>query len=766
MINKIGAVIEQKSDADPPVITQQRVDVIKAVVERNGSRMIDTAKITMPAGVRVKTNDIVSYIQDEVSLEFLTAIWNFQGSYRDESGFHHDGKINRSINGAGAGWTEIPSTTSFVNPNTTAGNTTRFRGNYGATFDAAGEEIRVVDNARLDFSQQFDIIIWFKNMQNASLSAPASGNPKMILFAKHDGTDGVEIGLEQTGSGTGRAWRIYAKLNGEEFLGDELYDSTDTTSRAATQDIGLIDHRDEPNGTSSNGRPRMIRFYRDHEDVVKLSLDGLVDGNDGSTPCRQVVASTQSSTRTTAPLYIGTNKANVDGTVTDNFDFVGHIFQIRVYCGGYLNEVDAEMLRIANAQPMTMKISGTVWQRNDRIDRTEVSVLSSAKSLLDAQINSTLIPDNLTSANADTEPATHNKNLFSTGQEVRNIVQTMIYNLDSNFIFKRFGDNGQTVSGNYLAVGGFIPNLEILMLISNQQFLTLPTKTFLYEYGDENNNMKTGYIFDSKDFVMTERGEDDIKIVNDLEVFGDLMKVRAPPLKLGQIPASLSPDPYPMSVTFIRPPINPITISTGTTSAASTDPNDIVSPSKYRIIPETKTLYLTNLPGLSSSDYLWATQYHYELTTDVSGAQGGTGDDVRHDKRQTATSITKYGMHSRRLYIPQLLKKVDFSSFSQYFLGEWEEEKRRYTVIAPFLINSLRENHIIQLKSDVMKFPDSSGSTTTYETVRSIKWQFPECITTIEVGDHLYDSFDIIKGTRDTTSHLTVGAMETRVDTA
>ena len=113
-----------------------------------------------------------------------------------------------------------------------------------------------------------------------------------------------------------------------------------------------------------------------------------------------------------------------------------------------------------------------------------------------------------------------------------------------------------------------------------------------------------------------------------------------------------------------------------------------------------------------------------------------------------------------------LLKKGDFSSFSQYFLGEWEEEKRRYTVIAPFLINSLRENHIIQLKSDVMKFPDSSGSTTTYETVRSIKWQFPECITTIEVGDHLYDSFDIIKGTRDTTSHLTVGAMETRVDTA
>ena len=82
---------------------------------------------------------------------------------------------------------------------------------------------------------------------------------------------------------------------------------------------------------------------------------------------------------------------------------------------------------------------------------------------------------------------------------------------------------------------------------------------------------------------------------------------------------------------------------------------------------------------MSSSDYPWATEYHYELTTDVSGSDGGNGDDVRHNKRQTADSITKYGMHSRRLYIPQLLKKGDFSSFAQYFLAEWEEEKRRYT---------------------------------------------------------------------------------------
>jgi len=155
MIGRINAVIEQKTDAIPPVITQQRVDIIKADVQRNGSRKVDTARLTLPAGVRVKINDIVSYVQDEVSLEFLTGIWNFQGSYRDECGFRLDGKIRRSVDGETADWTERAADSNFVNPNANAGNQNRFRGNFGATFSAAGQEIRVDDDSRLDFSEQF-----------------------------------------------------------------------------------------------------------------------------------------------------------------------------------------------------------------------------------------------------------------------------------------------------------------------------------------------------------------------------------------------------------------------------------------------------------------------------------------------------------------------------------------------------------------------------------------------------------------------------------
>ena len=756
MIGRINAVIEHKTDADPPVITQERVDIIKADVQRNGSRKVDTARLTLPAGVRVKINDIVSYVQDEVSLEFLTGIWNFQGSYRDECGFRLDGKIKRSVDGATADWTERAADSNFVNPNTNAGNQNKFRGNFGATFSAAGQEIRVDDDSRLDFSEQFDIIIFFKNMQNTNLSTHFNGatNDKMILFAKHDGTDGVEIGLKKISSPN--TWVVYAKLNSTEFEGDG-------TLIGYSTDVGQISHADDT-------KPRMIRFYRDNEDEVRLSLDGLMDGDD----CQKTVASTQSSTRTTEPLYFGTNKAHVTNSPSgseDNYDFKGHIFQIRVYSGAYLTDLDIEVLRTASAQPMTMKFSGTVWQRNEKLNSTVVELISQSKSLLEAQLNSSFFAQSAVTAKTDTETAAHNKNLFDENQYIWKIAQTMIYNLDPDFIFRKFGANNQAVSGQYLAVGGFIPNIELLQLNANQQFLTLPTKTFLYEYDEDTagSNLDTGYTFDAKQCIMTERGEDDVKLINDIEIYGDLVKISEIDKSLGQVPSGSLPLVLPTK--FTRPPLPPITLVRGTSSTPSTDRADIIRPRKYIINSETTECFITNLTAgsgndLTTSDYVWAQEYWYEVTEDLIGSQGGTGDDVRHAIIKDDDSITKYGKHSARVYVPQLLKKGDFETFAQRYRDERKDEKRRYTITLPYLLNSLRENHRVTLRNELMKFPDSSGSTTTNEYVRSIRWQYPELKTTIEVGDHLYDAFDIIKNQTTVTSHLAVGGIATRVNTA
>ena len=65
-----------------------------------------------------------------------------------------------------------------------------------------------------------------------------------------------------------------------------------------------------------NVMPKVMKnFYRDENDIVRLSLDNNMDGDDcKKTPSAQ-------NTRATAPLYIGTSNENVEGTTTNNYDF-------------------------------------------------------------------------------------------------------------------------------------------------------------------------------------------------------------------------------------------------------------------------------------------------------------------------------------------------------------------------------------------------------------------------------------------------------------
>ena len=161
--HRIQAIVERSST---DIV---KYPVIKAVIERNGSRAIDSASITLAGGAIVEINDIVSYIQDDVPLNDLVALWNFQGSYKDESGFHHDGTRTAPTN----------PDEGFVVPNDNNGNTKKYRGNYGLMFDAVGQKVIVADknmsttgsgatssktDASLDFRGQFDIIINFKNL--------------------------------------------------------------------------------------------------------------------------------------------------------------------------------------------------------------------------------------------------------------------------------------------------------------------------------------------------------------------------------------------------------------------------------------------------------------------------------------------------------------------------------------------------------------------------------------------------------------------------
>ena len=69
------------------------------------------------------------------------------------------------------------------------------------------------------------------------------------------------------------------------------------------------------------------------------------------------------------------------------------------------------------------------------------------------------------------------------------------------------------------------------------------------------------------------------------------------------------------------------------------------------------------------------------------------------------------------------------------------------------MINCLRENLQVTLKSSVMMFTNTNNGTESLteilEPVKSIEWRYPECTTVIEVGDHFYDLYDTAKETDD-----------------
>jgi len=721
MTNKIKAIVE-KSSSD--IV---RYPITKSIVNRDGSRAIDTAQITIPVGVRVAINDTVSYIQDDVDLTNLTALWNFQGSTRDESGFHHDG-TTQGI---------------YIQPEA-QGNLKSYRSNYGLNFTIAGQEITVADkdmssdktDASIDFRQQFDVIINFKSMDNG---AGSPTNTTQILFSKHNGTNGVEIGIKQASN----KWVIYAKLDSTTFTGDG-------TLFAADVGIGKIDHGD-------GGVTRCIRFYRDHESKVRLTLDGIADGTD-SGECIQTVEPVTNSRVTTA-LKIGSDRLGAD-------DFKGFIFQIRVYCGGYLTDEDFQTLQSAGAQQMTQKISGNVWKRKDTLKNVTVDVKSRSRTILDSEITLDIINDNTT--NTD-KPATHTKNLFDGGQDITDIMQTIIKYVDPDFVYLKSPAISSPIElaadGQYLSIGRFIRNVELLTIMANRSFLTFPTKTFVWEENTDgvSTKLNTGYIFEDTEYQIYSRGEDDTKIINDLELYGDL-NYGYHEIVFGLIDTNFTVD-VAHGTTFIRPPLN-ITLRQGKNNEINGGATGLPIPQKkYDIDFNKKTLTFNDLSdtnwawkvasgdsNYTSDGYVWA-QYNYEITHDVSIAQGGTDLNTRHEKRNDSTSVTTYGRRSAKIYIPQLLRKSDFVSMAQKILLRSKDSKRRYTIKAPFMINCLRENLQVTLKSSIMKFTNTAGTLedqpTILEPVKSIEWRYPECTTVIEVGDHFYDLYDTAKETDD-----------------
>ena len=139
-----------------------------------------------------------------------------------------------------------------------------------------------------------------------------------------------------------------------------------------------------------------------------------------------------------------------------------------------------------------------------------------------------------------------------------------------------------------------------------------------------------------------------------------------------------------------------------------------------------------------------------KLITFTPALGGGVSATVFYDyedssnliSRKVGTNTAGIGTYARRLTIPQLSDINNLNTFTNNFVSGTdvgrENINERYKVIAPLLVNSIRENIKPTIKNSIK-------SIDTTAIVSSITYMYPQMRTIIQVGEHLFDSFDLQK---------------------
>ena len=128
----------------------------------------------------------------------------------------------------------------------------------------------------------------------------------------------------------------------------------------------------------------------------------------------------------------------------------------------------------------------------------------------------------------------------------------------------------------------------------------------------------------------------------------------------------------------------------------------------------------------------------------VATRAGGNFSTVR---AEDTTSIAAIGLYAKRILAPQITDATSAITFRTNFLATHKDINSRYTIMAPYLLDFVRENFKVKVINSVKNLNTTS-------TVKSITWHYPESRTVIETGEHLIDAFDLDRVSSETINNL------------
>ena len=294
------------------IVNNVAANPLEVELKKEGDRAIDQMQFKIANNVSVAANNNVIWMQDYVTLDNLSAIYNLQATSKDESNNDNHG---------------------------TASNVTYSDGafdDYCANFNGNNSKIVVPDANSLDFSGEFDIIVWLK------WTATTTSMP--ILSKRSSASNGYQLEVNTTSAGD-VSFRVGSAI---------------VTSSSAGYNDGLY---------------HMVRVTRNSSNLITLYVDNVSKGT----------LSNSTDLTDTNTLDIGTDSVDSDY-------FNGSISRIRLY-NSTIRDTEATKLYTKNNPRSTMKFGGYVTKIEDKTTHKEVIAQSFGKILGETEIRGTVYDD-------------------------------------------------------------------------------------------------------------------------------------------------------------------------------------------------------------------------------------------------------------------------------------------------------------------------------------------------------------------------------------
>jgi hypothetical protein len=437
-----------------------------------------------------------------------------------------------------------------------------------------------------------------------------------------------------------------------------------------------------------------------------------------------------------------------------------------------------------NAPTITLKFYGRIWkidQKKSGIDkcyckglggislnsRIDSSILTLSTTLRDLNVykaglaSTQIIQDILTSVN---------EQYFGTSSS--DIIMINYQDKQKGFKQSNSTYEGYELQAPFIAEGSFLDILNDLSVLSETTFTFMPTGILQMEENrvpySSNSSLpyRGGLMLSNRNCNIDEKGNDDSNLCNQLFVSARLEifeseQTRSRTASVGWwytlfMPTGLSTDVNPIQIVSVER--DGITVPETTILPTAGTPPTVNSYYIDRSTVTSARIYFYDATGTGSPNpwdqttYIW--KYTYNLNcANIEGAKSRSVTKIQ----TSPASITKNGLYSRKLSVPRITPNLgvgnqDINEFATNFVNANKGDANdnvpfRIQVMSTAFIDHIVENNTIGIHYLAKGIGSTSGGNITpeYLQIKKIEYHYPNVRTILELGDFLYDSFDLEK---------------------